>query len=68
MVEILDEYGNHVCYMDENSKEYEKMLRKEKAKQAAAVAISIGVVAGKICLVGGLIGLGVKVARNIINS
>lgn len=63
MVEILDEYGNHVCYMDENGKEYKKLKRKETAKAVGSTVLAGAIVAAKIAACVGLVSLGVKVIR-----
>lgn len=67
MVEIIDEYGNHVCWVDEGGKEFKRLKRQEKAKEIGATVLAIGVVAGKAvvtaAIVGGLAALGIKAIR-----
>ena len=43
-IEIIDENGNHVCYMDDESKEFKKLKRKEKIKEVASNVAGVGVV------------------------
>ena len=62
-IEILDENGNHVCYMDENSKEYKKLKRKETAKVIGSTVLAGAIVGGKIVLAAGLVALGIKLIK-----
>lgn len=62
MVEILDENGRHICYVDEeDEKEYRRIKRKAAVKGVGDAILTAACIGAEVATCLGLFRLGIKV-------